>query len=134
MYCGVDSQPGLCHSCCRLCLYLHLGCSQNVSPLFIYFFKLEKANESYPCTVNTTLFLLFFERYLFCPFKKQLVLHFPVKKYTRKSELYFLPLKSLVFFVRTWMALCNLEFLYSKPVFCVLLPKRAWFGTQGMIF
>lgn len=44
--------------------------------LFI-FFKLEKANESYLCTVNITLFLLFFARYLFCAFKKTVGSPFP---------------------------------------------------------
>lgn len=45
--------------------------------LFICFFKLEKTNESYPCTVNTTLFLLFFARYLFCPFRRTVDSPFP---------------------------------------------------------
>lgn len=69
--------------------------------------------------------------------KKQLVLHFPVKKYTRNSELSLLPLKSLMIFVKTWMALHNLEFLYSKPFFVFvsqnepgLLHKGRYFQTE----
>lgn len=45
--------------------------------LFVCFFKLERANESYPCSVNSTLFLLFFALYSFCPFKKIVGSPFP---------------------------------------------------------
>jgi len=113
-------------------LWLWLGCSQNLSPSFVYFFKLGKVSHNFPLkTLPCSYFSL--QGVCFVISKKQLVLRFPLKNGIRSSDVPVFP-HQIGIFAGAWMALHKLEFPYLRPVLLCPTPQRSliWYMREDL--